>query len=175
MKKFLKFILLIIVLYLILLIPFPQNQIEIQKPSQDPFIWGQDKLWNQLEISFNNAKEIPPEELDSIVNNMTIETDSIFNVNEDKILNPEDPFYPSIEKRFFQIAPLIAAQKVKSDWYVRFYNQVRKKIKYDSRFWDLDNELTRNLTYRILYGMRATVEEILLQSSDDQFISTTFV
>lgn len=175
MKKFIRFLLLIIVLYFLLLIPFPQNQVEIQKPSQDPFIWGQDKLWDQLEISFKNAKEMSSEELDSIVTFMTIETDSIFNENEGKILKPEDPFYASIEKRFFNIAPLIAAQKVKSDWYVGFYNQVRKKMKYDSRSWDMDNELTRNLTYRILYGMRATVEEILLQSSDDQFISTTFV
>lgn len=175
MKKFLKFVLLIIVLYFLLLIPMPQSQKEVQMASRDPFIWGQDKLWNQLEISFKNAKEIPSEALDSIVNKMTIETDSIFNKNEYKLLKLEDPFYTSIEKRFFNIAPLIAAQTVKSDWYIRFYNQVRKKMKSDSRSWDMDNELARNLTYRILYGMRATVEEILLQSSDDQFISTTFV
>ena len=175
MKKFLKFVLLIIVLYFLLLIPIPQSQKEVQIASRNPFIWGQDKLWDQLEVSFKNAKEIPSGALDSIVNKMTIETDSIFNENEDKLLKPEDPFYTSIEKRFFNIAPLIAAQKVKSDWYIRFYNQVRKKMKNDSRSWDMGHELTRNLTYRILYGMRATVEEILLQSSDDQFISTTFV
>ena len=175
MKKFLKFVLLIIVLYFLLLIPIPQSQKEVQMASRNPFIWGQDKLWDQLEVSFKNAKEIPSGALDSIVNKMTIETDSIFNENEDKLLKPNDPFYTSIEKRFFNIAPLIAAQKVKSDWYIRFYNQVRKKMKNDSRSWDMGHELTRNLTYRILYGMRATVEEILLQSSDDQFITTTFV
>ena len=79
MKKFLKFVLLIIVLYFLLLIPMPQSQKKVQMASRDPFIWGQDKLWNQLEISFKNAKEIPSEALDSIVNEMTIETDSIFN------------------------------------------------------------------------------------------------
>ena len=175
MKKFLKFVSLIIVLYFLLLIPMPQSEKEVQTASGSAFIWGQDKIWDQLEISFKNAKEIPSEELDSIVNYLTTETDILFNENKDKILKPEDPFYASIEKRFFNIAPLIAAQKVKSDWYIRFYNQVRKKMKSDSRSWDMDNTSTRNLTYRILYGMRATVEEILLQSSDDQFISTTFV
>ena len=175
MKKFLKFVSLIIVLYFLLLIPMPKSEKEVQKASGSGFIWGQDKIWDQLEISFKNAKEIPSEELDSIVNYLTTETDILFNENKDKILKPEDPFYTSIEKRFFNIAPLIAAQKVKSDWYIRFYNQVRKKMKSDSRSWDMDNTSTRNLTYRILYGMRATVEEILLQSSDDQFISTTFV
>ena len=175
MKKFSKFLLAIIVLYLVLLIPFPGNQAELQKPSQDPFIWGQDKLWDQLEPTYKSAKEMPPEELDSIVMVMTNTADSLFNENEGEIQMPDDAFYPSIEKQFFEIAPLIAAQKNKSDWHVRFYNQARKKLKTDSQFWDMNKETSRNLAYRILYGMRATVEEILLQSSDDQFISTMFV
>ncbi len=175
MKKFLKFLLAIIVLYLVLLIPFPGNQAELQKPSQDPFVWGQDKLWDQLELIYKNAKKMPLEDLDSIVMVMTNTADSLFNENEGKIQMPDETFYPSIEKRFFEIAPLIAAQKNKSDWYIRFYNQVRKKLKNDSRFWDMNKDASRNLAYRILYGMRATVEEILLQSSDDQFISTMFV
>ncbi|MBN4047051.1 hypothetical protein JYU05_00735 [bacterium AH-315-P13] len=33
----------------------------------------------------------------------------------------------------------------------------------------------RHTSYRILYGMRATVEEILLQSSNNEFVSTMFV
>ncbi len=175
MKKFLKFLLLIVVLYFLLLIPFPQNQVEIQKPSQDPFIWGQDILWEKLEVSFQNAKEIPSEELDSIVKSMANECDNLFNENEFKFLKAEDPFYTSIEKRFFQIAPLIAAQKNKSNWHIRFYNKVRKKLKSDSRNWDMNEASARNVSYRILYGMRATVEEILLQSSDEEFVSTMFV
>ncbi len=106
MKKFLKFLLLIVVLYFLLLIPFPKNQVEIQKPSQDPFIWGQDKLWDQLEINFKNAQEISSKELDSVVVSMTNECDSLFNENEHNFLKPEDPFYTSIEKRFFQIVTL---------------------------------------------------------------------
>jgi len=64
MKKFLKFVLLIIVLYFLLLIPIPQSQKEVQMASRNPFIWGQDKLWDQLEVSFKNAKEITSEDLD---------------------------------------------------------------------------------------------------------------
>ncbi len=175
MKKFLKFLLLIVVLYFLLLIPFPKNQVEIQKPSQDPFIWGQDKLWDQLEINFKNAQEISSKELDSVVVSMTNECDSLFNENEHNFLKPEDPFYTSIEKRFFQIAPLIAAQKNKGDWHIQFYNKVRKKLKSDSRNWDMNEASARNVSYQILYGMRATVEEILLQSTDDEFVSTMFV
>ncbi len=175
MKKFSKFLLFIITLYLLLLIPFPDSQVEIQKPSQNPFIWGQDKLWEQLEITYKNAQEVPDKELDSMVKYMVKECDSIFNESEFIILNSDDPFYTSIEKRFFHIAPLIAAQKNKSVWHIHFYNKVRKKLKSDSRNWDMNNAQVRQLVYRMLYGMRATVEEILLQSTDDDFVSTMFV
>ena len=175
MKKFLKFLFVFVALYFLLLIPFPNKRTAILRPSQDPFIWDQDKLWEQLEVSFINAREIPAEELDSIVAYMVNETDSLFNDYSHKHIEPEDTFYPAIEKQFFRITPLIAAQKNKSDWYLNFYNQVRKKIKSDSRTWNMDNIEARIVLYRILYGMRAAVEEILLQSSNDQFISTMFV
>ena len=175
MKKFSKFLFVMVAVYLILLIPLPNNQTTILRPSQKPFIWDQDNLWNELEIIFKEAKEIPDAELDSIVNFMTIETDKLFNENENKVIELNDAFYPTIEKRFFQIVPLIAAQQNKSDWYIRFYNQVRKKLKNDSRSWDMNNIEARNLSYRILYGMRAAVEEVLLQSTDDDFVATMYV
>lgn len=175
MKKLLTFLLIIAGLYLLLLIPIPENKSEPQKASEIPFIWDQDALWENLEIAFLRAKAIPSEELDSIVQELAFENDSILNAYENKTIKPEDGFYALIERRFFQIAPLIAAQDNKSDWHVRFYNRVRKKMKLDSRFWDMNSASARNTSYRILYGMRAAVEEILLQSSDDQFVSTTFV
>ncbi|MFT4832522.1 MAG: hypothetical protein ACI815_002178 [Psychroserpens sp.] len=175
MKKFFAFLLLLVGLYFLLLIPTSQNQNTPEKASQIPFIWDQDKLWGTLENNFLEARGIPSRELDSIVAYMTFESDSILKAYEGKTISPEDPFYGLIEKRFFQIAPLIAAQENKTDWHIRFYNRVRKKIKSDSRFWDMNNANARNLIYRILYGMRATVEEILLQSSDEQFVSTMFV
>ncbi|MGB5271711.1 YiiX/YebB-like N1pC/P60 family cysteine hydrolase [Eudoraea sp.] len=175
MKKFITFLLIIAGIYLLLLIPMPENKSEPQKASEIPFIWDQDALWENLEKAFLRAKAIPSEELDSIVQELAFENDSILNANKNKTIKPEDGIYALIERRFFQIAPLIAAQENKSDWHVRFYNRVRKKIKLDSRFWDMNSSSARNTSYRILYGMRATVEEILLQSSDDQFVSTTFV
>ncbi len=176
MKKILKVLLVLAGVYCLLLIPLPQKDGALQKPSQAPFVWDQDALWEQLEASFLSGKAMPAATLDSLVNHMAMESDSLLLAHADKRIPPEDGFYPAlIERRFFQIAPLIAAQENKSDWHVRFYNRVRKKIKLDSRFWDMNSSSARNTSYRILYGMRATVEEILLQSSDDQFVSTTFV
>lgn len=175
MKKILKIFLILAGIYCLLLIPIYQNEVEVQKASKRPFIWDQDALWEHLEKSFLTAKAMPSDVLDSLVQHLTLETDSILNANEYKTTALEDDFYPLIESAFFRITPLIAAQQNKSDWYVDYYNRVRKKLKADALHWDLYDPGSRDMTYRILYGMRAAVEEILLQSSDEQFVSTMYV
>ncbi len=175
MKKFLRFLLAITGLYFLLLIPFPQSNKEIQNPSKVPFVWNKDALWEVLEIRFKEAKSMPPQELDSMVTKLTLESDVLFNELHLTNSKPNDSLYTLIESSFFRVAPLIAAQHNKSDWYVRYYNQVRKKMKSDSRYWDMNTSIARNTSYRILYGLRAAAEEILLQSNDKDFISTMFV
>lgn len=175
MKKIFLFLKIIAGLYFLLLIPLPQNEGTPQKASQIPFIWNQDELWKELETSFNQAKKIPSKELDSIVQAMVIENENLLNVLEDTIHGPNDSLYRLIEDKFFHIAPLIAAQEKKSDWYISFYNRVRKKMKSDTRFWDMNTLDARITSYRILYGMRAAIEEILLQSNDSEFVSSMFV
>ena len=175
MKKLLNILLIIAVLYIVLLIPFPKKENELKKPSETSFVWNKDDLWRTLEMTFKEAKNKSSNELDTIVYNLSIEADKLLEEFEAITREPQDPIFELIETSFFDIAPLIAAQENKSDWYIRFYNRVRKKIKTDSRYWDMSNESVRHLCYRILYGMRATVEEIVLQSKDDAFISTVHV
>lgn len=174
MKKVFKVLLIVAGLYFLLLIPLPHRG-ELQKASQSPFIWDQDALWENLEKSFLKARAMPTNELDSMLQFMTKETDSIFHAHEALTTSPEEDFYPLMEKYFFRIAPLIAAQENKSAWHINFYNRLRKKLKSDTRRWDMKSTEARNLSYRILYGVRAAVEEILLQSSDDEFVSTMYV
>ena len=175
MKKLLLFLKITVGLYFLLMIPLPENGKEIQKASQIPFIWDQDKLWNNLEMTFKEAKNMPPPKLNALVNQLTLDADSLLTIYEDSTRGTEDNLYQSIENSFFQIAPLIAAQNNKSDWYIGYYNRVRKKMKSDSRFWDMNDAKARITSYRLLYGMRAAVEEILLQSKPDEFVSTMFV
>jgi len=175
MKKLFLFLKIVVALYVLLLIPLPQNKQKIQKASEIPFTWNQDKLWQQLEKSFKHAKEMPSEKLNATILKMTVENDSLLEVLKDTIHQPQDSLYKLIENNFFSIAPLIAAQEKKSAWYINFYNRARKKIKYDSRFWDMNSLDARVTSYRLLYGMRAAAEEILLQSNDEDFVTTMFV
>jgi len=175
MKKTFIYLLVLSGIYLLLIIPFPQNDEEFHIVSKTPFFWNQDSLWNNLEIKFQEAKSMSSQKLDSIVDKLSFEAETQLYNLENTISKPEDSLYHLIETSFFSIAPLIAAQDQKSNWYINYYNRVRKKLKSDSRFWDMNTLNARNTSYRLLYGMRAAVEEILLQSNNDDFESTTFV
>ncbi|MBT8287299.1 MAG: hypothetical protein KJO00_04740 [Bacteroidia bacterium] len=175
MKKILLLLKILIGIYILLLIPLPQKGQELQTASKVPFVWNQDELWNDLEQSFNRAKDLPTRELDSIVEALVIGLEQLVVDLEETNHKPGDSLYSLIEHNFFRIIPLIAAQDKKSDSYIKIYNRVRRKMKYDSRHWDMSTLNARNTSYRLLYGMRAAVEEVLLQSSSEDFVSTMFV
>lgn len=175
MKKIYVLLKIIVVLYLILLIPFPKQKHELHVASKTPFTWNQDALWKSLENTFLEAKRMSLLKLDSIIEIKKEEADSLLAIYLDTIYGPDHKIYDAIETKFFSVAPLIAAQEKKSDWHITFYNQVRKKLKTDTQYWDMSAMVARNTSYKMLYGMRAAVEEILLQSNDDEFVSTMFV
>ena len=175
MKKLYVVLKILIVVYLVLLIPIPQKKQELQVANKAPFTWNQDSLWLSLEDKFQKAKSMSPTTLDSLVQNNSEEADLLLVKYLDTIYGPDATIYDSIQNHFFNVAPLIAAQSNKTDWYIQFYNKVRQKLKSDSRYWDMSTLIARTTSYKMLYGIRATVEEILLQSNDEDFISTMFV
>jgi len=175
MRKLYLSLKIVVALYLILLIPLPKNKTKLHVASKTPFIWKQDSLWKNLEQTFNLAKDLSSTELDSLVSQMSEDANMLLAKLNDSIYGPENEIYNSIEAKFFGIAPLIAAQEKKSNWYIDYYNSVRRKLKMDSQYWDMSTLSARNTSYKILYGMRAAVEEILLQSDNNEFLSTKFV
>jgi len=175
MRKLYLSLKIVVALYLILLIPLPKNKTKLHVASKTPFIWKQDSLWKSLERTFNLAKDLSSTELDSLVSQMSKDANMLLVKLNDSVYGPENEIYNSIEAKFFGIAPLIAAQEKKSNWYIDYYNSVRRKLKMDSQYWDMSTLSARNTSYKILYGMRAAVEEILLQSDNNEFLSTKFV
>lgn len=175
MKKIYLFLKLAVLLYILLLIPIPEKHDGLKIANKSAFIWNQDSLWKDLEDKFIEAKRLSPIKLDSIVDKLTADAELLLSRYKDTINTPNDQIHDSIETIFFKIAPLIAAQEKKSDWYIQYYNAVRQKLKSDSQYWDMATIDARNRSYKMLYGFRAAVEEILLQSNDEEFISTMYV
>jgi hypothetical protein len=165
MKKKLSITLLgIIILYGLLLIP-DNSTINIESEGNStPFIWDQDERWDFLESKFTEAKAdkeiITPGVIEALISDLFSIVDEI----ENREPKPDDVIFDELLLSFFELAPVIAAQDVQNPEFFEVYNRARRVIKELSAEWDISEKETRDILYKTLYGMRATVEEVLLQS-----------
>lgn len=166
MKKTWIYILIgICVLYGILLIPVG-TETEIQNRSvEKPFIWDQDERWNQLEVKFNSAES---EEIPGISDSVRVGIQRIEQQLDDLESNDFESSNAGLNNildLFFEVAPYVAALDSGQAELTDLYNKGRKRIKEASSNWEIENRENRITLYKLLYGMRAAIEEILLQSS----------
>lgn len=168
-KRFLQTLAGLLIIYLVLLIPDTSiNHISI-KATQKPFSWNQDSVWRKLEDDFRKAKLLQPSQLDSAIYSLK----KIANLNlaaiQNKQLSVTDSIFSYTENCFFALAPLIAVKREELSWYNNYYNEVRNCIKLHSQHWDIQQLAVRTRLYRLLYGLRIAVEEVLLQNKDVHF------
>ncbi|MFV1884062.1 MAG: YiiX/YebB-like N1pC/P60 family cysteine hydrolase [Balneola sp.] len=163
-KKLLYFLLGIFVLYGILLIP-DTSSINIESEGNaTPFIWNQDERWDELETEFIEARENKELITPGTINVLISKISNLLDDLEQSEFNPNDPRLEKLLNDFFETAPVVAAQDVQNKDFFELYNRARKIIKEESTNWDINQPETRVALYKVLYGMRATVEEVLLQS-----------
>jgi hypothetical protein len=166
LNKIFKYLLVIIpCLYFILLIPEADPVIP-EYPKKQPFVWDLDSLWYSLESQFlliKNSETIPRTDkslyfLDSLINDI-----NLFRVY------PGSPKYSHLEKAFFHTAPQIGAFPEYRNTFFNQYAKIRFILKDNSLKWDMNDTETRRMIYRLLYGGRAAVEEIMLQNGNEVY------
>lgn len=156
------------VLYLVLLIPdFKKGT--IIKATEKPFVWNKDGLWLQLENDFKNARRQPKEKIDSAIKLLFDKQELLYTKIQSLNVVSTDTNFNVILGNFFSLASLVAAQPSQRDSFINFYNKIRINVKLQSRHWDMNDKGTRNRVYQLLYGMRAAVEEVLLQTDGIAF------
>ena len=168
-KRIIQVLGLLIVLYLLLLIPDFADKHPLVKANEKPFVWNKDKLWQQLEQDFRKAKQLQPLQLDSAITSLKTNAENKFSFIQNQQPAVTDSNLISILNNFFSLASLIAVKKSELKWFTSYYNQVRNYIKLQSQHWNMQEPLARNTIYSLLYGMRAAIEEVLLQSDGLQF------
>lgn len=150
--------------YLLLLIPDLPGNDPIIKANKKPFTWNKDHLWKQLENDFIKASLLPAGELDSSINKLKLVAEGSFSYVRFADVAATDSSLIALENNFFALAPLIAVNKGSLQWYIDHYTRLRNFIKSRSQQWDMNDEATRAGFYTLLYGMRAALEEVLLQA-----------
>lgn len=170
-RNFFRVLLVLGGLYLLLLIPEHDNR-TIIKAADIPFAWNQDSLWNMLENEFREAKEKNTTSLDSAIQLLFAKEFSQYHHLQTDTITAADPILEKIGADYFHLAALVAAVPHQRDSLMAVYSTIRNAVKEQSQHWDMNDKETRDHVYRLLYGLRAAAEEVLLQTGSTPFAAT---
>lgn len=156
----------IILLYIILLIPDeepPVSAFQSVPSNQTPFVWDQNEYWQYLEGRFVSARSTGREKLFPQFDSLYNRAMNLLHTIETSQLEPGAHEFRKLETLIFELAPIVA---VCSDHYYDFaqlISQTRTAVKRRSEHWDMNSQDSRTTLYRLLYGGRMALEEIMLQ------------
>lgn len=167
MKKTIRLVFVVVLLgWVALLIPDREPIIPHADPtkgSKKAFAWNQDRFWTQLEIESVAAKEAGCEKTrhssDSL---MALARREVSYIDGNR-LEPGNPTFRRLENLIFRIGSLGASCPDRVPALKEISEASRKAIKRQSEHWDMKSEESRETLYRILYGSRGAIEEVLLQ------------
>jgi hypothetical protein len=175
-SKFNKFpktfilILSVVVLYLLLLIPLDNSQ-PTSVGRKTPFTWSRDSLWKSLELKFISANSKGCDKIKFTVDSLIKNSELLLKEISSETPDPSAEKFITLENNIFNIAPLIPTCTQYFSDYINFYSNLRRVVKEQSRNWDLNSTEAKNTLYRLLYGNRIAIEEIMLQLPDKQVAS----
>ena len=133
---------------------------EVPTAGHRPFEWGKDSLWEQLERDFSQRRGEPCSD-DFEMELGTFE----FAVKELSrgTVGLADPRWDSVVTRFFSLSSTAARCSEHQAQLLAFRDELRRAAKAVARSWEGQEGARRDFLYKVLYGTRAAVEELLLQ------------
>ncbi|MBX2962380.1 MAG: hypothetical protein KF687_07705 [Cyclobacteriaceae bacterium] len=167
-KKVLYLLLTTATIHFLLMIP-DRATTTYQVAEAKPFVWNMDDRWAELEHEFNRLRLLPAVVLDSLE---TVKREAFSShveaLRQHDFIEHSDPRLAQLLTLFFEWSPVVAASNQTSE-YLLHYSEIRNFIKQQSTKWGNIEPYQRTVLYPLLYGMRAAVEEILLQTDSASF------
>jgi hypothetical protein len=153
-------------LLVLLTLPGPEPPLAPAPPRGGGFAWNQDAYWRSLETTYVRARGAGCETA-APAGARGLAT---LNTSAERLLRtavtPDAALLDTVERRFFRLAPLVAACPRDLRAYVRLSSRLRDALKWQSRRWDVAALAARARLYRSLYGFRGAVEEVMLHHPD---------
>lgn len=154
--------------YLLLMIPGPEPI--PPKPDQNrTFAWNQDERWQEIERLFVAGKIKGCDNLEQTIDSSLGRGLALVDSLEISNYTPDNPIFASLENVTFESGALVAACPRKLSVYINFISQLRTSVKNQSENWDSKSSRTRQRIYRLLYGARAAIEEVMLQAPENAY------
>ena len=161
----------IVVLYALMLIPGQERHLAAPA-TRRPFVWNQDQFWNSLESSYVAMRGIGCARLDTGIQRGLLTLGMLTSGLRDAPHRSDDPLYASIEQSIFSLAPMIGACPSYLPQYIESLRTMRTLVKEQSLSWDMTDIRNRDRLYRLLYGSRQAMEEVMLQAPPEMIPAT---
>lgn len=133
-------------------------------PEGDPYAWNQDQVWRDLEERFRAARDNCQAVGITVSERAAALGETLDTLEARPALSPDDPALQAYEEVFFQTAADAAACPVNAELLLGLHTRLRRIVKAASARWDFAADRNaRARLYRVLYGGRMAIEEVLLQ------------
>ena len=149
-------------LYGVLSIPEPAPQ-PPESSEHLRFRWNQDDRWLGLEQRFQQARAVGCDGLRESIDTRLQRGEQLLRQVGTRRFPPDAPLFDSVEDNTFQLGPMIGACFERLSAYIHLVTQTRSVVKRQSERWDMDARVTKDRLYRLLWGGRAALEEVMLQ------------
>jgi len=150
----------------LLSLPARQPPVPPPPPGGTPFEWNQDSLWKALEARFAGLRAAGCVETPAEMAPGFTRVSSLLDTLTANVVTPADMRLDALEAAFFALAPAVAACPGRLRDYLAVSQRLREVIKDQSQRWDANQLQSRQRLYRLLYGTRAAIEEVMLQQAD---------
>lgn len=163
---------LIVITYLLLLIPEREPSLSFPgsvSQTKQPFAWNQDFYWQELEAKYRQLQKYGCGDIRDQISSELIEAGNLLMKISQKSLDPDAPEFSDLEQRMFETGPLVGGCNVFIPEYIRLVTEMRDVVKKQSADWDMNADISRITLYRLLYGGRTAIEEIMLQSPQEAY------
>ena len=123
---------------------------------------------DSLEVRFVKAREKGCDLITILIQSSFQQWAYRLEVLDHGVFPPQAPIFGEIEQLTFQLGPWIGACPHYLLDYTNLWSETRRLVKNQSVRWDLNDRVTRETVYRLLYGGRMAVEEVILQSKPEE-------
>ncbi|MBK8172907.1 MAG: hypothetical protein IPK60_21595 [Sandaracinaceae bacterium] len=127
------------------------------------FAWDANPLWRRLHAQFEEARHQPLARVNPRIEVLfaTVRTELSLLVAANA--GPSDTRFDALQNDLFTLSAFVAAHPSRAAELAAFVTTMRTEVKKLSETWRADENARRRL-YRLLYGSRGALEEVLLQA-----------
>lgn len=129
-----------------------------------PFTWKQDTTWNALEASFRQARSLGCDGLKELIDGGLRQGGRYLATLAASQFRPDATIFTELEKNIFSLGTMVAACPERRQDYIDQVTKTRSLLKRQSEHWDMNDRAARDRLYRLIYGGRAALEEVMLQA-----------